>query len=422
MRRKLGIAALVLACAALAATSAQAKRDATVKLQFFTYAWQPPTVQATKDLVGAWNKAHPDIQVELVQGDPNSVHDKLLTSFVGGAAPDIIHDEAADIAGFTGQGYLADLTKLIPAGLKAEIPQDIWDTVTFNGKVTGVPSLLQTYNVFVNVPVLKQAGIALPTIAKPWTWFEFRQNAKKLTGNGKYGVCWGLRSPTSAFLSLSLNFNGKFFYTAGGKTEVRFGAPEQQVPRRVHDMIYADKSVDPVSVGQSGSAVLPSFFAGSCGMTVQGSFQAQGMVNQAPASFNWAMLPPLKGSSQNQAANPQTLSIAQQSSHKKEAMQFIAFFYNAKNMAKLAAGDWLIPSAPKAGPVILATAGHKGSWRVALASIKNLKLAPFQKLEAYPRWKDQIATPSLREYLGDKITLDDLGKKLVDGWTTVGGH
>jgi maltose-binding protein MalE len=51
------------------------------------------------------------------------VHDKLLTSFVGGTAADIIHDEAADIAGFTQQGYLANLTPLIPKSLKASIPQ-----------------------------------------------------------------------------------------------------------------------------------------------------------------------------------------------------------------------------------------------------------------------------------------------------------
>ena len=44
----------------------------------------------------------------------NSVHDKLLTTFVGNTASDIIHDEAADIAGFTQQGYLANLTPLIP--------------------------------------------------------------------------------------------------------------------------------------------------------------------------------------------------------------------------------------------------------------------------------------------------------------------
>ena len=72
-------------------------------------------------------------------------------------------------------------------------------------------------------------------------------------------------------------------------------------------MIYVDKSVDPAGVGLSGSAVLPAFFGGKCAMTVQGNYQAQGMIEQSPKGFNWAMFPPLKGKTQDQAANPQTL-------------------------------------------------------------------------------------------------------------------
>ena len=104
----------------------------------------------------------------------------------------------------------------------------------------------------------------------------------------------------------------------------------------------------PAGVGLSGSAVLPAFFAGKCAMTVQGNYQAQGMIEQSPKGFNWAMFPPLKGTTQQQAANPQTLSISTQSQHKAEAMQFIAYALNTQNMAKLAAGDWLIPASPDA--------------------------------------------------------------------------
>ena len=62
------------------------------------------------------------------------MHDKLLTNFVGGTAADVIHDEAADIAGFTEQGYLANLTPLLPKTLKSSIPKEIWATVNFGGR------------------------------------------------------------------------------------------------------------------------------------------------------------------------------------------------------------------------------------------------------------------------------------------------
>src|SRR4029079_12799434 len=125
MRKLSGLAVLLLVFTALAATAAQAgktKQNVT-NLTFPTYVWQPTTVAAVKNIVDSWNKTHPSIQVSIVPVDVNSVHDKLLTTFVGGTASDIIHDEAADIPGFYQQGYLANLTPLIPRDLKRSVPK-----------------------------------------------------------------------------------------------------------------------------------------------------------------------------------------------------------------------------------------------------------------------------------------------------------
>jgi multiple sugar transport system substrate-binding protein len=426
MRKVIGLWAAVLVISALAVGAAQAgpaghagNRAEAVKLNFATYVWQPTTVAATKSIVDSWNKSHPNIQVSIVPVDVNSVHDKLLTTFVGGTAADVIHDEAADIAGFTQQGYLANIKPLIPASLKAAIPQAIWDTVNFGGRITGVPSLLQTYNVFANMAIFKQAGIKAPTLDKPWTWAQFRAVAKRLTNSDRFGVCWGLRSPTAAIQTMSLNYGGQFFYLEKGKWEFKWGAAEQNVVRQMHDMIHVDKSVDAAATGLSGSAVLPAFFGGKCAMTVQGNFQAQGMILQAPKDFNWAMFPLLKGQSQNQVANPQTYSISQQSQHKREAMQFIAYLLNAQNMAKLAAGDWLIPASPAAGKIAAKSTKHRGSWKIATASVVHFRKGNWVSLAAYPRWKAEVATPQFVQYLKGAISLQDLGKSLEDGWNRV---
>ncbi|MGZ4352855.1 MAG: ABC transporter substrate-binding protein [Gaiellaceae bacterium] len=423
MRKLLGLGTALVLCAALAAAVAQAapKRQSVVNLTFATYVWQPTTVAATKQIVDSWNKSHPGIQVQILPVDVNSVHDKLLTNFVGSTAADVIHDEAADIAGFTQQGYLANLTPLIPKTLKSEIPKSVWDTVNFGGKITGVPIMIQTYNIFANMDILKAAGVKAPTIAKPWTWTQFRAVAKKLSTGGNYGVCWGLKSPTATIQTMALNYGGQFMYLENGKWQFKWGAAEQAIPKTIHDMIYVDKSVDPAAVGLSGSAVLPAFFGDKCAMTVQGNYQAQGMIQQSPKGFNWAMFPLLKGKTQDQAANPQTYSISQQSQHKAEAMQFIAYALNAQNMAKLAAGDWLIPAAPAAAKIVVKSTKHYGSWKNAVSAVPYFKKANWVSLQAYAQWKAQIATPSFVQYLSDKITLDDLGSKLSSGWSSLRG-
>jgi hypothetical protein len=156
-------------------------------------------------------------------------------------------------------------------------------------------------------------------------------------------------------------------------------------------------------------------------MIVGGNYVAQQMVEQAPAGFDWAMLPLLKGDSQAQSANPQTLSIAAQSKNPKEAMQFIAFYMQSQNLASVAIGDWLIPVSTSAGKAVTTITGGKNSWDVNVASTPSLRLAPFQTLDAYPQWKSQIAQPAFQQYFANKIDLATVGTQLTEGWTKVGG-
>ena len=425
-RQQFGLVAAAMLAGAMTLAGCGSSGDSgsssgKITLEFSSYAWQDPTVKATKDIVAAWNQAHPNIQVKYIPVDPDSVHDKLVTQFAGDSAPDIIHDEAADLSGFVSQGYLADMTGLIPADLKTAVPQGIWDSVSFGGKVYGAPTLLQSYVVFANKTLLDKAHVALPTADNPWTWDQFQASAKTLTSGGTYGLAWGLKSPVAAVLSMSLNFGGTYISGDGASSKLTFGAAEQQVPRRIHDMIAVDKSLAPATVGMSGSDVMPGFFAGKYAMIVGGNYASQQMVEQAPKDFQWVMLPMLKGDSQAQAADPQTLSIAAQSKHPKEAAQFIAFYDNAQNLAALAQGDWLIPASdPAAAQVATATQGKNG-WDAMSVMGKNLTVAPFESATPYPQWKTQIATPALQQYFGGQITLDQLGQKLTAGWTQVAG-
>jgi multiple sugar transport system substrate-binding protein len=386
-----------------------------VKLRFLSLAWQKESLQANKDLVAQWNREHPDIQVEYVQGDWNSVHDQLLTAFEGGDAADIVHYEAASIGEFSKRGYLADVSPLLSDGFKSQIDKGIWDTATFDGKVTGVPFLLESQVVIANKALLDAAGIAVPPADGGWTWDEFQANAQKLTKPGQYGVAWALKSPTNRVMNLALNFDGKFFYTEGGKTEVKVGDAEKEVPKRIHDMLYTTKSASPEALGMSGADTLPGFFGGKYAMLPGSVSLRQQMVEQAPAGFQWVTLPPVKGLSTKQAANPQTLSISADSKHQKEAAQFLEFFLNPANMAALAKGDWLVPTGKQANQELVKATGGKQGWDVAADSAADLTVAPFQMAAGYPEWKTKYATPALQQYFANKITLDQLGTQLVDG-------
>ncbi|MGW6278672.1 ABC transporter substrate-binding protein [Kribbella sp. NPDC055071] len=388
-----------------------------VTLKFQSLAFQKTTVDATKKIVADWNAANPNIQVEYVQGSWDSVHDQLVTQFQGGTAPDIIHDESADITGFINQGYLADLSPYLSQSTKDAVSQGVWDTVSTDGKVYAAPTLMQSYVVLANSTLLKQAGIT--ATGDSLTWDDLAADAKKLTAAGKYGLGWGLKSPTATVLNLGMNFDGKFFDGSGKDATATIGDPELEVPKRIHAMAYDDKSIDPTSLTQSASDVLPGFYAGKYAMIVAGNYVAQQILEEAPKTFQWEVLPPLKGTSTKQAANPQTLSVPAEGKHIEQSAKFIDYFMKAENLAAVGQGDWLIPTTQAARDAILKATGGKNGWQQTLATGNDLTKAPFQSVENYPKWKDQIATPALQEYLANKTDLAALGKKLSDGWGQV---
>ncbi|MFD0412716.1 ABC transporter substrate-binding protein [Streptomyces sp. NPDC127108] len=390
--------------------------DGRITLRFQSLAWQKESVDANKELVKEWNATHPDVKVEYVQGSWSSIHDQLLTSFEGGEAPDIIHDASDDLADFAYGGYLADLGDLLPERLKSDIPQASWDTATFGGKVYGVPFLQEPRVLIANAKWLKESGVRIPTPEKPWSWSEFRSVAKELgDGDGKFGVAWPLKEPVSATLNLSLSTGGQLFHRrADGKAEIRFEAADEVMPRTVHDQVNVDGSASDSTLGMGGSDTLPGFFGGKYAMVPLGFSYRQQISQQAPEGFDWQVLPaPAGADGLAQGVSPQTLSVAEDSPHKKEAAAFIDFFLRPANMVRLARGDWMLPTGKEAlkDPALRT---EKDDWATGTALAGHLRSAPAQSVRGYPEWKDKIATPALQEYYSGAIDLDELRERLVE--------
>ncbi|MET9254971.1 sugar ABC transporter substrate-binding protein [Streptomyces sp. NPDC003717] len=387
--------------------------DGRITLRFQSLAWQDDSVKATKELVEEWNAAHPEVRVEYVQGSWDSVHDQLLTSFEGGEAPDIVHDASDDLADFAYGGYLADLSGLLPERLKSAIPERSWRTATFGDGVYGVPFLQEPRVLIANSALLKRSGVRIPTPEHPWSWPEFRQVTKRLSGAGRYGVAWPLKEPVSATLNLSLSAGGELFHRdADGRAEVRFDAADQVVPRTIRDQVRTDGSASASTLGSGGSDTLPGFFAGKYAMVPLGFSYRQQIAQQAPKGFDWQVLPaPAGADGLAQGVSPQTLSIAEDSPHKKEAAAFLDFLLQPDNMVRLALGDWMLPTGTEAlkDPALHT---RQSGWATGTALAAHLRPAPAQSVRGYPEWKDKVATPALQEYYSGAIGLSELTRRL----------
>jgi hypothetical protein len=179
------------------------------------------------------------------------------------------------------------------------------------------------------------------------------------------------------------------------------------------------KTMAPNSLSLSASDVLPGFFGKKYALVLAGNYVEAQIEEKAPSGFNWTMLPLLKGTNQNQASGPQTLSVARQSKHQKEAMDFIAYYAKAENLAKIAQGDALIPVTTSAAAIVKKDLAGKHGWDAILDAGPSLVDAPWAKADKFPQWKSEIATPAYQEFLAGKIDSAALQKRLTDGWNKV---
>ncbi|AEY92437.1 hypothetical protein AQJ11_04375 [Streptomyces corchorusii] len=413
MRTRSATALVVLLLLLAGCTSGARTDGGPITLRFQSLAWQQESVTANKELVKEWNASHPDIKVEYVQGSWDSVHDQLLTSFEGGEAPDIVHDASDDLADFAYGGYLADLTGLLPARLRSDIPESSWETTAFGNGVYGVPFLQEPRVLIANADRLRAAKVRIPTPEHPWSWAEFRQVAKRLSGPGRYGVAWPLKEPVSATLNLSLSAGGRLFHrNADGKVTVRFTAGDAVVPRTVHDQVAVDRSAPASTLGSGSSDTLPGFFGGRYAMVPLGFSYRQQIAQQAPEGFRWEVLPAPSGADGlTQGVSPQTLSVSADCPHKKEAVAFIDFLLRPENMVRLALGDWMLPTGTEAlkDPALHTT---ENGWATGTALAARLRPAPAQSVRGYPEWKDKVATPAYQEYYSGAIGLAELRRRL----------
>ncbi|MFD3660994.1 ABC transporter substrate-binding protein [Streptomyces sp. NPDC058659] len=419
MRRRLltltaALALLLTGCAA----GDERPDDGVVRLRFQSLAWQKESVDANKQLVAEWNAAHPDVQVDYVQGSWDSVHDQLLTSLEGGEAPDIIHDASDDLADFAYGGDLADLRPLLPERLRADIPARSWRTTTFGDGVYGVPFLQEPRVIIANRKILESSGVRVPTPEKPWTWTEFRQIARDLTtfmGPDRYAVAWPLKEPVSVSLNLGVSAGGGLFHRgADSRITVDFTDADAVVTGTIHDQVVVDRTAPRTTLGSGGSDTLPGFFAGKYAMVPLGFAYRQQIAQQAPKGFEWTVLPAPAGSEGlAQGVSPQTLSIAEDSPYKKEAMAFLDFFLRPENMVRLARGDWMLPTGTAAlADPSLHTA--RDGWATGAEVAERLRPAPAQSVRGYPEWKDKVATPAFQEYYSGAIDAAELRRRLVD--------
>ncbi|MFF0748825.1 ABC transporter substrate-binding protein [Streptomyces sp. NPDC004267] len=176
------IALFASACTGSANNAAADDPNAEVTITFW-HGWSAPSeVKAINDNIARFEKAHPNIKVDVV-GDIND--DKLNQALRTGGSkgPDVVSSfTTSNVGKFCSSGAFADLKPFIEKSgldLGKIIPKTLLDYTQFEGKRCAMPLLTDAYGLYYNKTAFKAAG--LDPEKPPRTWSELLADAKALT-------------------------------------------------------------------------------------------------------------------------------------------------------------------------------------------------------------------------------------------------
>jgi multiple sugar transport system substrate-binding protein len=148
--------------------------------------------KAFSHMISVYEKQHPGQKVSTLYVNSDNALQKVLTAVRGGSPPDIAYlygSWAPNVAQISGVVNLTNVVKRPGVNWN-----DFWvgerDVATVNGKVIGMPALVDNLAVVYNKTLFSQAHLQPP--GPDWTWAQFVADAKKLTNAStkQYGTAY----------------------------------------------------------------------------------------------------------------------------------------------------------------------------------------------------------------------------------------
>lgn len=176
----IGLTAGALAVGGDVATAQQTRKNAVT----LTFAAQATgTVIAFKALAANYERAHPDVTINVVGYPVQDYGVNLLAQFRGGQGPDLLYGAPGTgnphgLINFAKAGYLADLTNL---PFVKRLPTNAVPILGIGNKIYAYPLDVSTFGGVYNIQLFNQLGLKFPK-----NWADVLNLCKQVKSQGKY--------------------------------------------------------------------------------------------------------------------------------------------------------------------------------------------------------------------------------------------
>lgn len=281
-------------------------------------------------LLADWNAANPDIQIEPLFVNNDKALQKLTVALQGGEPPDITYQYGSSLPQLAAAPGLVDLTTWTqqPDVDWEDFVQGARDAATFEGKVLGVPALIDNLAVVYNKALFDDAGLEYPN--DQWTWDDFRAAAKALTDPAakRFGFSYPMDASEDSVWHYDplLWQNGGSILTEDG-TEAAFNSPQGVEALQVLvGMAVEDESV---FLDLQNSPYTGLFNSGKIGMLVTGPWD---LASFPDVEYGVEILPGFDGDHQTIAGPDMWCVFDNGDGRAQAALEFIAWLTAAEQM------------------------------------------------------------------------------------------
>jgi multiple sugar transport system substrate-binding protein len=368
-----GLAALVLVGGAAAGCSSSGgSGGSTITV---AHGYTDAEAAALKSAVGEWNKAHPKTKVKLqFNGGNDGALQKTVAGFTAGNYPDVAYEFGSSAAQLAKQPKLVDLTaKVNSAGMNWDdfYPSER-EAATVNGKVVGIPALVDNLSLVYNKKLFAAAGIPEPT--NTWTWAQFRDAAKKLTNPGQHTYGWayvndGSEDTVWRFLAMLWQAGGDLLTKDNTKPAFDSAAGLAAL-QQLHDMAVVDKSV---YLDNGNGNYLNLFNGNKLGMLWTGPWDLSSI--NSDIDYGVTYLPGYQGNHETISGPDLYLLFDHSSSRSDTAFKFVSWLTSAAQHIKfaIATGDLPLRKSETQLPAYQTFLQKYPAEKVFVANLDNVK-------------------------------------------------
>lgn len=252
---------------------------AKTKLTFWCYMEGQSQLDTLKWLCKSFNESQSEIEISNEYVPFADFKKQLSIGMAAGKLPDLVIIDNPDHAAYAQMGLFADVTKYVSKWpeRKNYFPGP-WKSTTLNGKNYGIPFTSNCLALFYNVDMLKKAGVNPPE-----TWTDLRASAKKLSGNGTFGLgISAVKSEEGTFQYLP------WLLSSGAKID-KLDSKQAIKSFAILSDLVKDGSMPKEVINWTQADVMMQFSTGKLAMMVNGPWNIPEVKRNAP-NMNWSVV------------------------------------------------------------------------------------------------------------------------------------